>query len=254
MYIGEKAKTVRDMQSIMNVEHRTLNGPPTAYGEDIVIAVHNDNQYDSWRESLDETRASLRDRRTLLADGISQNQDRIRNGNGFFNILENSVEHTFKDKVTIDIKTEENVLPGVPMIQEILTEMHSDIRRVDLVQTLQNDFEDELLKYRSKESPDEVDELKIPQDLFLVAINHEIWKVARQKRWLIAKQHESLYVYNGYCWQKIDDSHVEAFFSLAATKLGFYSPAKALTSNFIKNLFLKGQLVKTKNFLFGFVS
>jgi len=123
---------------------------------------------------------------------------------------------------------------GIPSIEDLLQEMLADIRQVDLVQTLQNYFEDELLKYRKKEAPDEVDELKIPQDLYLVAINHEIWEVAHNKNWLIAKQHDTLYLYNDIYWQKVSDAHISIFFSLAAVRLGFYSPAKARTANFTK--------------------
>jgi putative DNA primase/helicase len=134
----------------------------------------------------------------------------------------------------LQLYTEEENLSGIPSIEELLQKMISDLRRVDLVRTLEDDFQDELLKYRKRDAHDEVDELKIPQDLYLVAINHEIWKVARNRNWLIAKQHEVLYLYNGVFWQKVSDEHIGIFFGLAATRLGFYSPAKARTHNFSK--------------------
>jgi len=134
----------------------------------------------------------------------------------------------------LQIKSDEETFPGIPTTEELLLEMLSNIGRVDLAQTLQDDFQDELLKYRKRDTPDEVDPLKIPQDLYLVAINHEIWKVARNRNWLIAKQHDILYIYNGVFWQRVSDEHIGMFFSVAAAKIGFYSPAKARTANFTK--------------------
>ncbi len=132
------------------------------------------------------------------------------------------------------LHTEEENPPGIPSIQELLQEMLAEIRQVDLVQTLYNDFGDELLKYRKNDAPDEVDDLKIPQDLYLVAINHEIWKVAGIKNWLIAKQHDTLYLYNSVYWQKTSEEHMGIFLGLAAAKLGYFSPAKARTTSFTK--------------------
>jgi len=134
----------------------------------------------------------------------------------------------------LQIKTDEETFPGIPTTEELLLAMLSDISGVDLVRTLQDDFQDELLKYKKRDTPDEVDPLKIPQDLYLVAINHEIWKVARNRNWLIAKQHDILYIYNGVFWQRINDEHIGMFFSVAAAKIGFYSPAKARTASFTK--------------------
>ena len=120
-----------------------------------------------------------------------------------------------------------------PSVDEVFKTMLSDIVKVDLVETLQNDFSDDLLKYVDKKTR-EVDQLKIPEDMYIVAIVHEINKVAKRKKWMIAKQHGIFYLFNGVHWQRVEDDTVSAFFSKASAKVGYFSPAKAKTSTFTK--------------------
>lgn len=151
-------------------------------------------------------------------------------------------------KPILNLNTEDRIFSGIPTIEELLLEMLSDIKQVDLVETLENNFQDKLLKYRRSGAPDEVDELKIPQDIYLVAISYEIWKVAQNKNWLIANQHDILYLYNGVYWQRVSDDHMSKFFGVAAAKMGFYSPAKAMTANFtshgLKQIYAGARLMR----------
>ncbi|MCD6654390.1 MAG: phage/plasmid primase, P4 family [Sulfurovum sp.] len=119
-------------------------------------------------------------------------------------------------------------------VEEILLKILSNIKSVELVQTLQHDYGDELLKYRMNECPDMVDPLKVPQDLYVVAIACEIGKVASRHGLMLAKKNGVSYLFNGIVWQRVEDEKLKTFFGIAAAKLGYYSPATAQTSGFTK--------------------
>lgn len=117
-------------------------------------------------------------------------------------------------------------------VDDVLSAMMSGIKKVDLVNTLMTDFDDGLLKYHDKDG--KLNELKVPQDMYIVAIVHEINKVAKRKKWMIAKQHGVFYLFNGVHWQRVEDEKISAFFGTASGKIGYFSPAKAKTSGFAK--------------------
>ncbi len=117
----------------------------------------------------------------------------------------------------------------------VLSGMLASISKVDLIRTLQKDLKDPLLKYIDKEG--NLSLTKIPMNLYIVAIIYEISKVAEEKSWQIAKQHDVIYLYNGVYWQRSEDANIKDFLGQAAIRLGYYSPAQALTHNFIENAF-----------------
>ncbi len=59
--------------------------------------------------------------------------------------------------------------------------------------------------------------------------------MARNKNWLLANQYDILYLYNSVYWQRVSDDHISKFFGIATRKIGFYSPAKAMTANFTRH-------------------
>lgn len=118
---------------------------------------------------------------------------------------------------------------------DVLRGMLVSISEVDLIGTLQKDLKDPLLKYNDKEG--NLSLTKIPMNLYIVAIIHEISKVAEAKCWQIAKVHDVIYLYNGVYWQRTEDADIKDFLGQAAIRLGYYSPAQALTHNFIENAF-----------------
>ncbi len=133
-----------------------------------------------------------------------------------------------------EVKKPSTKTSTVPLsADDVLMTMLSDIIEVDLVSTLQVDFSDALLKYINGDTG-KVQPLKIPQDMYIVAIVHEINKVAKRKNWMIAKQHNVFYLFNGVHWQRAEDDKMSAFFAEASAKIGYFSPAKAKTSGFAR--------------------
>ncbi len=133
-----------------------------------------------------------------------------------------------------EVKKQSAKTSTVPLsADDVLMTMLADITKVDLVKTLQIDFADDLLKYINSDTG-KVEFLRIPQDMYIVAIVHEINKVAKRKNWMIAKQHNVFYLFNGVHWQRVEDDKMGAFFANASAKVGYFSPAKAKTSSFTK--------------------
>jgi len=140
------------------------------------------------------------------------------------------------NKSSNDINTKEIHSTAGPkyLLQNILKTLHN----VDLIATLTDDIGDDLVKYRVKvidangDEYSEVDPKKIPRALLVVAITEELKKFATNNGWDIVQQDGMLYLYNGTYWIKIKEDDLKNFLSDAAIKLGYYSPADAMTHNF----------------------
>jgi putative DNA primase/helicase len=105
----------------------------------------------------------------------------------------------------------------------------------DLVKTLTDKIGDSLCRYRDEKGM--VDEVKIPQSLYIVAIIHEIIYTAKKINLGISVKHSVIFVYTGKYWQEIKDEEIKKILSTITQKLGFYSPALAKTSEFKDKLF-----------------
>jgi len=134
------------------------------------------------------------------------------------------------EKVTKEI---DNVI--VAQKQMPLKLLKESIKKVDLVMTLQNDLNDPLVKYQNEEGI--VDKFKIPQNLYIVAIIHEVIKISKKIDLGICVRHGVIYLYTGKYWQETDNEDVKKILSQVSIKLGYYSPAGAVTSEFKKKLF-----------------
>ena len=138
--------------------------------------------------------------------------------------------------------------PTLLTTDEVIDGMLKSIGKVDLIRTLQNNLKDPLLKYTDEDG--NVATFKVPMNLYIVAIIHEISKVAAKNNWEVAKEHDVIYLFNGIYWQRSEDSHIKAFLGKAAIKLGYYSPAQAMTHNFVENTFKQfsqSALIKKRN-------
>jgi putative DNA primase/helicase len=77
-----------------------------------------------------------------------------------------------------------------------------------------------------------VNPLKITRALYIVAIIEEL-KIAGDKHgWSMAQQNGILYLFNGVYWVRMEDSEIKNFIAKAAVKMGYYSPADAMTCGF----------------------
>ena len=132
-------------------------------------------------------------------------------------------------------KVDSGIIPKLLSTDDVLLSMLASIKKVDLVATLQNDLKDPLLKYKDEEG--KISLIKIPMNLYIVAIIHEISKVADAHNWQVAKEHDVIYLFNGIYWQRSEDSHIKDFLGKAAIQLGYFSPAQAMTHNFVENTF-----------------
>ena len=148
-------------------------------------------------------------------------------------------EMTQEVESQIEIKNivKESTMPdGTPTGETMLLRMIDNISGVDLVDTLQGKLKDPLHKYRSKDDPNEVDELKVPEAIYQVAISYEINEAARTQETKIARKDENFYVYNGVYWTAVTDEKISELASEAAIKMDYYSPAGARKSNFRRQL------------------
>ncbi|RLA70846.1 MAG: DNA primase [Epsilonproteobacteria bacterium] len=118
-----------------------------------------------------------------------------------------------------------------------LEKLSESIQKVNLINTLEHDIRDPLHKYRKEDDYANVDNLKIPNSLYIVAIIHEIFKVAKRIKLGICVKHGAIYMYDGKYWSVISDEEIKSKLSSMTIKLGFYSPATALTADFSEKLF-----------------
>jgi putative DNA primase/helicase len=112
-----------------------------------------------------------------------------------------------------------------------LAEILVEIEQVDLINTLRFKIEDNLEKYLNQYG--QVEELEVPNKLYIVAIIFELKNLVDKHGWGFAYEGNSLYVYTKSYWQRITVSKLKRFLNIAAMKLGFYSPADATTDSFV---------------------
>lgn len=114
-----------------------------------------------------------------------------------------------------------------------LNKILSSIQPVDLVEVLTVKIEDPLLKYRRE---DDVDRLKVPANLYHVAIVHELMETVESLDLGFAQEHGSIYIYSGKYWEEVSTEEMRSFLSGVAKKFGYYSAASAKTHSFIDGL------------------
>lgn len=117
---------------------------------------------------------------------------------------------------------------------ETLADILIKIEEVDLIETLKKKIGDPLYKYQDQYG--QVKPLQVPNNLYMVAIMHELHEVLENNGWGFAYNNYSLYVYTKTFWQKIDIDKLKRFLNIATIKLGFYSPSDATSSTFINSL------------------
>ncbi len=133
--------------------------------------------------------------------------------------------------------TKERSIDSISEKQMPLQILEESIKEVDLVRTLQNDLSDPLVKYQNEEGT--IDKYKIPQNLYIVAIIHEVIKASKKIDLGICVRHGVIYIFTGNHWQETEDEEVKRILSRVSIKLGYYSPAGAVTSDFKKKLFMQ---------------
>ena len=141
---------------------------------------------------------------------------------------------------TESIIPKDSAVPALdsPSVLELLDIMLDSVREVDLIETLTDNVGDELLKYQTKTMGDDGSEVysasktKIPRSFYIVAIMEELKVASEKHNWSMAQQNEMLYLYNGKYWLRVEDDDIKSFLSKAAIKLGYYSPADAMTHGF----------------------
>ncbi len=125
-----------------------------------------------------------------------------------------------------------------PGALELLHNMIEALSEVDLIETLTEQVGDDLVKYQVKTVDEDSNEVyiisgtKVPRSFYIVAILEEL-KIAGEKyNWSMAQQNGMLYLYNGKYWVRVEDDDIKNFLSKAAIKLGYYTPADAMTHGF----------------------
>lgn len=109
-----------------------------------------------------------------------------------------------------------------------------EVKRVDLIETLQLKLGDPLDKYQNKFGV--VDPLKVPNPLYIVAIISELNQVVDKHGWGFTYDACKFYVYTTQYWEKLSADILKRFLNIAAVKLGFYSSSDAMTSTFVNSL------------------
>jgi len=129
-------------------------------------------------------------------------------------------------------------LNNITKPSELIAKMLASLGKVDLIETLTDKIGDNLSKYQKKVVDENgvatrvVHPLKIPRALLIVAIIEEL-KIAGEKfGWSMAQQDSMLYLYNGTYWVRMEDSEIKNFIAQAAIRMGYYSPADAMTHGF----------------------
>ena len=125
--------------------------------------------------------------------------------------------------------------PPKQSVADPLETLYQAIKPVDLIETLTLKIGDPLIKYQSKDG--NIDHTKVPQKLYIVAIISEIIEAAKRIDLGLCVRHGMIYGFIGTHWVGIPDDDVKKHLGKMAIKLGFYSPAAALVSDFQKKLF-----------------
>jgi putative DNA primase/helicase len=136
-------------------------------------------------------------------------------------------------KETIAKKKDTQIIAknGNNSVKSLINSMVININKTDLINTLQIKIGDPLLKYFDTEKQ-KIDPLKVPDNLYHVAIIHELIETAERNQWDMARQNDFIYLYNGKVWQNALKDNLLDFIQRATENMGYYSPAKAQTHKF----------------------
>ncbi len=139
------------------------------------------------------------------------------------------------NKLAERLRSQPNVIDSSNPKISILERLTNTITETNLVDTMTIKIGDELVKYKDEEG--QINALKIPQNLYIVAIIYEIIEAAKKINLGIAVKHGVIYVYNEKYWEEIEDEGFKKILSTLSEKMGFYSPLVARTSEFKEKLF-----------------
>ncbi len=93
-----------------------------------------------------------------------------------------------RGKPRAEKKTDSDI---VAETEEPLRLLEKSIKKVNLIDTLKDDLGDPLMKYRGDNG--EVDDFKVPQNLYIVAIIHEVIKASKKIDLGICVRHGVIY-------------------------------------------------------------
>ena len=119
-----------------------------------------------------------------------------------------------------------------PVLEQMLEQITKSAK--PLIKVLIEDIGDTLEKYQNDSGG--ISPGKIPQKLWIVAIVFRLEHIARANGWGLAMENGGVYVYNGRYWERMDDDQLMRFLSEAAVKMGYHSPADAMTHTFKANI------------------
>lgn len=135
-------------------------------------------------------------------------------------------------------------------ISTLLTNMVDSIPvDVDLIEVLTREIKDPLRKYEEHnevEKKMEINPLKIPDTLYIVAMVYKLMQISNDKGWGMSRENETIYIFNGKYWELCSKDELYRFFKMISRKMRFYSPAKAETHDF-KEKFYK-QFIASADF------
>jgi len=123
-------------------------------------------------------------------------------------------------------------------VEELLNKFLNVIEPIDLIQVLQNDIGDELLKFQVKYKESIIiDSLKIPRSLYIVAICYRLNYLISIHGWAIMQEYGVIYLYNGYYWIRTEVDQIKKFLGSASESMGYYSPADTRTAQFAETIY-----------------
>jgi len=161
-------------------------------------------------------------------------EERVQQQSGNSNAL-----LSINDNVIISDKKAKNKPISEEMeVSELLHNMLLVITPVDFEITFTQKLNDPLYKYTTKKR---IDLQKVPKSLYSVAIMKELQAIIEKYGWDFAQQDGMLYLYTGKYWVKVKDDDVRAFLGQVTIKMGYYSPAEAMSKNFSDLLFKQFQ-------------
>lgn len=119
-----------------------------------------------------------------------------------------------------------------PVLEQMLEQVKLSAK--PLLKVLTDDVGDPLTKCQNEDGG--ISPAKIPQKLWIVAIVFQLEYIAKAHGWGLATEDGIVYVFNGRCWERMDDDQLMRFLSGAAVKMDYHSPADAMTHTFKANI------------------
>lgn len=129
------------------------------------------------------------------------------------------------------------------LIKGLMNKILMKISKTDLIHTLVHKIGDNLSRYHKKEKSIDgkevytINSLKVPVKLYIVAIVKEIEIAIENHGSGLVYRHYVFYMYNGKFWDKVLDESIKNFMLEAVIRLGYYSPAEAMTRKFKEAIF-----------------